>query len=163
MRKRIKRRYSTERWFRLSGLTAISLSILFLAFLLYRMSAQGLGGFTQYEAALPIDFPKSNLMLDPASLRGPEAQQTLASADLGGAISAAATAAYGAAGSDIFGDAATNALTKTIAHNPDILNGRTVVWLPASSKVDVGAKGKGDPASTALAKTLGRSMRCAAR
>ena len=154
MHKRVRRRYSTERWFRLSGLAAISLSVLFLAFLLYRMAAQGLGGFTHYEAALPIDFPKSNLMLDPASLRGPEGEQSLASADLGGAISNAATAAYGAAGPDIFGDAATNALTKDIKANPDILNGRAVLWLPASSKVDVGAKGKGDPASTQLAKSL---------
>jgi phosphate transport system permease protein len=154
MRKRVRRRYSTERWFRLSGLFAISLSVLFLAFLLWNMASKGIGGFSHYEAALPIDFPASNLMLDPASLRGPDADQNLASADLGGAISGAASAAYGDAGAAIFGDAAMNALTKDILHDPDVLKGRATLWLPVSSKVDIAAKGQGDPASERIVQAL---------
>jgi phosphate transport system permease protein len=154
MRKRVRSRYSTERWFRFSGLAAISLSVLFLAFLLFNMASKGLGGFTHHEAALQIDFPKSNLMLDPASLHGPDAQQTLGSADLGGAISNAATVAYGSAGPDIFGDAAMNALTKEIMHDPNLLTRRATLWLPVSSKIDIAAKGEGDPKNRQIVEAL---------
>ena len=56
---------------RLLGFAAVGLSVLFLAFLLFSMASKGLGGFIHYEAALPIDFAKSDLFLDPATLRGP--------------------------------------------------------------------------------------------
>ena len=95
MHKRVRRRYASERLFRLVGLAAVSISVLFLAFLLYTMASKGLGGFTHYEAALPIDFSKSDLFLEPATLRGPDAAQNVAAADLEGAISKAAVAAYG--------------------------------------------------------------------
>jgi phosphate transport system permease protein len=118
------------------------------------MASKGIGGFSHYEAALPIDFPRSSLMLEPSSLRGPDAVQNLASADLGGAISNAASAAYGAAGADIFGDAAMNALTKNLRRDPDLLGRRAILWLPVSSKVDVAAKGNGDPKNAQLVQVL---------
>src|ERR687889_370514 len=89
MHKRVRRRYAAERRFRLLGLVAVGVSVLFLAFLLYTMAAKGLGGFIQYEAKLPIDFAKSDLFLDPASLRGPDARQSVAGSDLETAISKA--------------------------------------------------------------------------
>jgi phosphate transport system permease protein len=138
----------------LAGLAAISLSVLFLAFLLWNMGSKGLGGFTQHEAALTIDFPKSNLMLEPAQLRGPDAQQNLASADLGGAISNAAIATYGDGGANIFGDAAMNALTKDIFHDPDLIGRRATLWLPVASKIDIAAKGEGDAASERIVRAL---------
>jgi phosphate transport system permease protein len=154
MHKRVKRRYAAERWFRLTGLFAISLSVLFLAFLLWNMASRGLGGFMHMEAALPIDFPASKLMLDPAALRGPDADQTVASADIGGAIANAATVAYGDEGKKIFGDAALNAVTKAILANPDIINGKTTLWLPVSSNIDIAAKKRGDPESEAIVAQL---------
>ena len=51
---------------RLFGLAAVSLSVAFLAFLLISMAWKGLGGFTQTEAKLIIDFPRSNLFLEQA-------------------------------------------------------------------------------------------------
>src|SRR6476660_5528530 len=125
MRKRLSRRYLSEHWFRGLGLAAVSISVLFLAFLLYTMAAKGLGGFMHYEAALPIDFTRPNLFLDPATLRGPDAEQAVASADLEGAISQSATAAYGPAAAEMFGDAAVNRLTDQIVANPDILGSRS--------------------------------------
>src|SRR5215212_5725831 len=94
MRRRVRRRYASERWFRGLGLGAVALSVLFLAFLLYTMAVKGLGGFVHYEARLPIDFAQTDLFLDPAALHGPEAAQTVAGADLEGAISKAAVTAY---------------------------------------------------------------------
>ena len=154
MMKRIRRRYLFERWFRRTGLIAIVLSVLFLAFLLWDMGSKGIGGFTRYEASLPIDFAKTDLFLDPSTIRGADAEQTVAGADIAGAISSAATAAYGPGAAEMFGDAATTALTKEIAHDPEILNGSRTYWLPVGSKVDFAAKGDGDAASEKLVSAL---------
>jgi phosphate transport system permease protein len=152
--RRVRRRYAAERRFRLLGLAAVGVSVLFLAFLLYSMAAKGLGGFVHYEAALPIDFARSNLMLDPASLRGPDAEQTVASADLESAISQAATAAYGDKAAEMFGDGAVNSLTKEILQRPQIVTGQATLWLPLGSKLDIAAKEAGDTASAQLVQML---------
>ena len=154
MRKRVRRRYVTERWFRFAGLGAISLSVLFLAFLLYTMAAKGLGGFFQYEAALPFEPARTDLFLDPATLRGPDARQAVLASDLTGAISTAAVQAYGPTAETMFSDAASNDLAREILDNPSILNQRTTIWLPVGSKLDIAAKDNGEAASEALVKTL---------
>jgi phosphate transport system permease protein len=154
MRKRVRARYTTERWFRGFGLAAVALSVLFLAFLLTSMAAKGLGGFVQYEAQLQIDFARSDLFLDPDTLRGPNAPQTVAGADLEGTISKAAAAAYGPAGANLFGDAAVNKLASAIVAKPDILRGQVKLWLPVASRVDIAAKGKGDGRSEQLVNSL---------
>jgi len=154
MLRRVRRRYVAERWFRGAGFAAISLSVLFLAFLLWSMASRGLGGFSHFEAALPIDFSKTDLFLDPATLRGPDAEQTVASADIEGAISKAAVAAYGSSAEEMFGDAATTRLTREIVANPDILTQRPTFWLPVGSKLDVAAKHEGDEASERMVKAL---------
>lgn len=154
MLQRVRKRYVAERVFRLAGLGAIGLSILFLGFLLWSMAARGLGGFTHYEAALPIDFAKTDLFLDPEQLRGPDAQQTLASADLEGAIAKSAMATYGPKAEEMFGDAAISRLTRDILANPDMMSGQTILWLPVGASIDVAAKHDGDADSERLVQTL---------
>src|SRR5215210_8924562 len=99
---RIRRRYAAERRFRLAGLFAVTLSAAFLAFLLFTMASKGLSGFTHFEAALPIDFPRSDLILDPAALKGPGAEEVAAGADLEGLLSQVAAAAYGLQATEMF-------------------------------------------------------------
>ncbi|HEX6741556.1 MAG TPA: phosphate ABC transporter permease PstA [Sphingomicrobium sp.] len=154
MAKRIRKRYAAERRFRALGFAAIAISVLFLAFLLWNMGSKGLGGFVHYEARLPIDFARSDLMLDPAALRGPDAEQTVAGADLSTAIVQSATAAYGPGAEEMFGDAAVLKLTKDIVRNPNMLAGRAEIWLPVGSKLDIAAKGKGDAGEARFAETL---------
>src|SRR3954470_15807854 len=154
MHKRVRRRYTVERWFRGVGFGAVALSLLFLAFLLFNMASKGLGGFSHYEAALPIDFTRSDLFLDPATLRGPDAQQAVASADLETVISKASTAAFGPGAAEVFGDAAINKLTRAIVANPNIVGGTSTFWLPVGSKVDIAAKGESDPANEKLVDML---------
>ncbi len=154
MRRRIRRRYRSERIFRGFGLAAVCLSVLFLAFLLYNMGSKGIGGFTQYEAALPIDFATSDLFLDPATIKGPDAHQAVAGADLAGAISKAAETDYGAGAAEMFSDAAVDRLTEEIVANPNMLSGTATLWLPVASKVDIAAKRDGDPASEKLVNAL---------
>ena len=94
----------------------------FLAFLLFDMSWKGLSGFTQYQAAVPIDFPRSDLILDPAALKGPDASDVVAGADLEGALVQAATAAYGADAAEMFGAGAARTLGRQLIADPGLLD-----------------------------------------
>ncbi|MGZ2411701.1 phosphate transport system permease protein [Sphingomonas sp. F9_3S_D5_B_2] len=154
MQRRVRRRYASERRFRALGLAAVGVSVLFLAVLLYTMAARGLGGFIHYEAALPINFARTDLFLDPATPRGPDAAQALASADLAGTISKAATQAFGPGAGQMFADGAADDLARAIGRHPDMLGRQATVWLPVSSALDVTAKHGGDTASERLVHQL---------
>ena len=150
----MRRRYAAERRFRLAGLFAVGLSALFLAFLLSNMAWKGLGGFTRYEAALPIDFPRSDLVLDPAALKGPDASEVVAGADVEGALSKAASGAFGPGAAEMFGAAAERSLGRQLIRDPALLNQRVTLWLPVGSKVDVAAKQGSDAAIESLVHQL---------
>jgi phosphate transport system permease protein len=154
MSARLKSRYASERRFKFFGFAAVTLSALFLAFLLFNMAWKGLGGFTHYEAALPIDFPRSDLILDPAALKGPQAKEVVAGADLDGVIANAAAAAYGPNAAQMFGAAAARKLGRDLIKNPDLLGQRATLWLPVGSKVDVAAKHEADEESEAIVAQL---------
>jgi len=145
MQKRVAGRYAAERRFRFFGLAAVSLSVAFLAFLLINMAWKGLGGFTQTETKLVIDFPRSDLLLDPATLRGPQAEESVASAGLEGVLEQAAVAQFGEGGGKLFGGASARALGKQLIADPTLLGRKAELWLPVSSKADVAAKHDGDP------------------
>ena len=152
--KRLRRRYAAERRFRLAGLFAVGLSAAFLAFLLFTMAWKGLSGFTHYEAAIPIDFPRSDLMLDPAAMKGPEASDMVAGADLESVLVNSATAIYGDEASELFGTAAVRSLGRQLIKDPELLNRRATLWLPVGSRIDVAAKQDSDSASERLVERL---------
>jgi phosphate transport system permease protein len=154
MRKRVARRYAAERRFKLLGFAAVGLSVLFLAFLLFTMAAKGLSGFTRHEAKLTIDFPRSDLLLDPAALAGPQSQEALAAAGVENVLTAAATATYGPNASELFGQSAVRSLGEQLIDDPALLSRRAELWLPVSSDVDIAAKSEGEAAAEALASTL---------
>ncbi len=151
---RVRRRYAAERRFRLIGLSAVALSAAFLAFLLFNMAWKGLGGFTQVEAALPVNFPASDLILDPAALRGPQAEEVVANAGLEGVLSQAASAVYGEAAGEMFGAASARSLGRQLIDDPGLLQRQATLWLPVGSNVESAAKGEGDPASEQLVEML---------
>uniref|UniRef100_UPI00286A9151 DUF3333 domain-containing protein n=1 Tax=Sphingomonas sp. TaxID=28214 RepID=UPI00286A9151 len=151
---RLRKRYAAERRFRLAGLFAVGLSAFFLAFLLFDMSWKGLGGFTQYQAAITIDFPRSDLMLDPAAIKGPDAKEVVAGADIEGALAKAASAIYGPAAENMFGAAAVRSVGRQLVRDPGLLKRSATLWLPVGSKVDVAAKQDGDAASEGLVEQL---------
>jgi len=124
---RLKRRYAAERRFRLAGLFAVGLSAAFLAFLLFTMAWKGLSGFTHFEAAVPVDFPRSDLILDPAALRGPDAPDVAAAADLEGVVTQAASAAYGDEAAEMFGTAALRSLGRQLVADPELLSRRATL------------------------------------
>ena len=154
MQARVRRRYAAERRFRLIGLLAVGLSMAFLAILLGTMAVRGLGGFTQYEAAVPLDLPSSDLFIDPAALRGPEAQSVVAGADLESALIQSATKAFGPGAEEMLGASAARTLGRRLLEDPGLLERRETVWLPVSSDVDVAAKQDGEAASERLVALL---------
>ena len=146
MQKRVAKRYAAERRFRFFGLAAVGLSVAFLAFLLITMAWKGLGGFTQTEARLTIDFPRSDLFIEEATLRGPQAREAVASAGLEGVLEQAAVAQFGEGADELFGAASARTLGERLIADPELLTRKAELWLPMSSKADVAAKGEGDPA-----------------
>jgi len=140
MQQRIRRRYSAERRFRWIGLGAILLSASFLAFLLITMVGNGARGFTQAEVRLDVDFPKSALFIDPATLKGFGADAALATADIDGTVRAAAQAQYGEVGASAVLDSAWQQVREAIKEDPTILSRKATFWLPASAPIDLAAK-----------------------
>ena len=145
MHRRVRARYRSEKRFRLIGLGAVLLSVGFLAFLLLNMAANGLGGFMETRVKVAIDFPHSDLLLDPAALKGFDVQQALADADIEGTVAAAAQANFGPGGADLISEAAWLRVRDAIAKQPEILQAKKDFWLPASSALDTAAQGEGKP------------------
>ncbi len=142
---RLRRRYAAERRFRLMGLFAIGLSVAGRVFLLATMAWRGIGGFSQTEARIAIDFPRSDIIIDPAALAGPGADQVVASADLEAALVQAAVANYGPEAEELFGGGAARALGKALIEDPSLLSRRAELWLPVASAYDIARKDTGTP------------------
>jgi phosphate transport system permease protein len=140
MQTRIRKRYASERRFRLMGALAVLVSVAFLAFLLVTMIGNGVRGFTQTEVRLPLDLRAAKIQ--PSALE---------SADLEGLTSKAATAAFGAKGPNMLSDGAWQAVRDAIEDDPTILTRATEVSVPVSTKIDLVAKGHGDDAEAIAA------------
>ena len=143
VQRRVAKRYAAERRFKALGFLAVALSVAFLAILLFTMASKGIGGFSHTEARLQLDLPRSDVIIDPAALTGADAEQTVAQANLEGAISQAAIATYGDSASEMFGESGTRALGRKLIEDPSLLSHAATIWLPVSGKVDVAAKGDG--------------------
>lgn len=146
MTRLVAKRYAAERRFKLFGLIAVGLSVAFLAFLLVTMAAKGFGGFLQSQVRVDINFATSDVMIDPAALKGPRAAEAVAAAGLDGALEQAAIANFGGGAGELFGGASTRSLGDQLIADPTLLTHRATLWLPMSSKGDVAAKRDGDPA-----------------
>ena len=144
MQRRIRRRYAAERRFRLIGLGAVLISAAFLAFLLANMLVKGIGGFTQTELRLTVDFPRTGLLIDPAALSGDGADEALAAVDIDGAVRRAAAVQYGREGPAFLSEGAWLRVRERIKDDPALLRRTETLWLPASSALDSAAKGDAD-------------------
>ncbi len=154
MQRRTRRRYAAENRFRLFGLGAVVMSAGFLAFLLFTMLMNGLQGFTQTQLSLPFDFPRAGLTLDPARLGGDGADLALAGAGLANATSRAAVQAFGPEGDGMLSDGAWLRVRDQLKADPSLLKTRTTVQVPASTEIDIAAKGKGTPAAEQVVARL---------
>ena len=145
----LKARYASERRFRLLGLAAIATSALFLAILLWSMTANGIGGFKRTEIALPLDFPAMGLTVDQARLSSPDAAQALAKSGLQEAIGLAATQAYGPDGASLVADSAWTDVRDALIADPALLAHKDKLFVPVSGDLASAARGEGLPAMKA--------------
>ena len=79
---RLKKRYAAERRFRMVGMLAVAFSALVLAFLLWTMTSNAVGGFKRAELRFEVDLSGGALSLDAAQLAGPNAVSALEGAGL---------------------------------------------------------------------------------
>jgi phosphate transport system permease protein len=153
MQSRIAKRYAAERRFKLLGLGAVLLSGAFLAFLLFVMVGNGARGFTYTHVAVPVDFKAMPLTIDTARLGDADADQVIANAGLSDIVAFAADEALGTDGSKLISENAWKEVRSQIKDDPELLNGKTVFELPASSEVDIAAK---EGAKGALGATVAK-------
>ena len=140
MQTRIAKRYAAERRFKLMGLGAVLLSGAFLAFLLFVMVGNGARGFMYTHVDVPVDFKAMPLTIDTARLSDPDADQVIANAGLADIVAFAADEALGPEGAKLISENAWKEVRSAIKDDPELLNGKTVFELPASSEVDIAAK-----------------------
>jgi phosphate transport system permease protein len=146
MEAKLKKRYASERNFRLIGLTAVIISVTFLAYLLLSMTANSLGGFTRSEIKLKMDFPALGLTVQESQLRGPDAQQTLAAAGLPEAVGVAAMQAYGPDGNLLVSDSAWTEVRDALIADPTLLARQADLTLPVSEDLSAASRGEGEKA-----------------
>ena len=153
MRRRIARRYASERRFKAAGLLAVALSAAFLAFLLFNMLGNGLRGFTRTEIAVKVDFPASPLLLDPNAVT----DQALANANLPMVTGAVVKKALGADAEEWVSPTAWIVLRDAIKADPKILSQTVTLKLPAATAIDLAAKNKGSPEAEAAVARLDKA------
>ncbi|MCP5386983.1 MAG: phosphate ABC transporter permease PstA [Novosphingobium sp.] len=139
---RLKRRYAAERRFKVLGMAAVLFSGLVLAFLLFSMTANAIGGFKRAELRFELDLTSGVLTVDPAQLRGPDAQDALKGAGLPDVVAFAAARELGDAGAAEVEDGAWREVAARIVRDPVLLAGKFTVSLPASD--DLAAALRGD-------------------
>ncbi|MEG3123136.1 phosphate ABC transporter permease PstA [Sphingomonas sp. GB1N7] len=154
MQKRIRKRYASERRFRFLGLAAVVMSAGFLAFLLITMLINGLGGFSQTQLKLRIDFPRAGLTLDPARLKDSGADFALAAAGIETATDNAANAQFGEDGFKLLSDGAWLRVRAAVKADPTLLRGAAIIKVPASDAIDLAAKAEGTPRAEAIVARL---------
>lgn len=151
---RLAARHASERRFRALGFFAVALSALVLAFLLVTMTANALGGFKRAELNFPLDLSGGMLQVDPAQLKGDDAEKVLEAGGLKDVVQFAAAKALGdKAAAELDGEAWRDVASK-IAANPALLNTSFDVSLAASDDLASGLRGEGRPEAIALAKQL---------
>jgi phosphate transport system permease protein len=137
MQARIRRRYRSERLFRFAGLAALALAGLFLAFLLVSIGSKGLTGFQRTDVRLTVAFDPAVLGVAPGT-REPAALQ---SANYQQLLDAAVAASLGPDADGIVSEGAWLRLREALTEDPSLLGMRADLWVPATSDVDLLAKG----------------------
>jgi phosphate transport system permease protein len=130
----VARRRAAETRFKLYGISAIALSFLFLACLLYNIFSNGYTAFIQTQIKLPITFSKqameednyAKLIKESLQVIFPEVTERRDVMKLKGIISTGAD----------------STLRSLINNHPEYAETTREIWLPASSNVDILIKGR---------------------
>lgn len=137
----LKKRYRTNRWFQRIGLTAIVLSLSFIAYLFFQIISEGYTAFIQTNILLEVDFSVQTF-----------AKENLAAADYPSLVKKSLSETFPEVQGrkekkDLYSLVSTGApytLKKIVEANPKIIGSRQKVWVPAASDVDMLMKDKID-------------------
>lgn len=139
--KRLKRRYRAERYFKRLGLTAIALSLSFVAFLFFTIFSDGYTAFKQSYIELDVHFAAEEFT-----------QEKLANADYPGLVKQAMRTMFPEVTSregkkqlySLISPSAAYTLQDTVEADPKIIGTTQKVWVLADDDVDMLLKGKID-------------------
>lgn len=160
---RLKKRYAAERRFKAAGLGAILFSVAVLLFLLVTMTFNGIGGFTRAELSVPVDFQEAALNVDRSLDSDAEKIRALEMQGLPAVIDFYAERALGEDGAAQLASQSWRNAAQEIVDNPALLNGETVLWLPADDDLASAYSGDGQAALQPLAQRLAEEGRLANR
>jgi len=140
----LKRRYASERRFRLMGVTAVALGLLFVALLFTDIITKGYTAFQQTYIKLPVTFEAS--LIDPEGSRSPE---TLAQANYLGVLRNSLRAHFTEVSGrrdqralyQMLSVGAPQMLRDQVLANPDIIGTTQDVWVLADDDIDMLMKG----------------------
>jgi len=157
MRTGLKKRHQAERRFRLYGILAISLGLVFLGLLFVTIVAKGYTAFEQSYILLEIDFS-----IDQLGLQSKSERTALGRADYGSLVKASLRTMFPDVKSRrekralyaLVSPGADFILRKRLLENPDLIGTKMKIWVPANDDVDMFMKGRiqseGDEASRRL-------------
>ena len=151
---RLKKRYAAERRFRTVGMLAVAFSALVLAFLLWTMTSNAVGGFKRAELRFEVDLSGGALSLDPAQLSGPNAAQALEGAGLKDVVQFSAAKALGDLAAAQLSDTAWREVAKELIADPALLQGHFAVSLPATKELAAALRGEGPEELRPIARQL---------
>lgn len=151
---RLKKRYAAERRFRALGFCAILFSGLVLAFLLFTMTSNAIGGFKRAEMRFTVDLTQSPLTIDRDRLASPDALQALDQAGLADVIAIDAERQLGTVAAAELSDNAWREVAQRIISDPSRLNAKFEVSVPASDDLASAMRGEGKPDLRPVAKQL---------
>ncbi len=151
---RLKKRYAAERRFRMVGMLAVAFSALVLAFLLWTMTANAVGGFKRAELRFEVDLSGGALSLDAAQLAGPNAVSALEGAGLKDVVQFSAAKALGDQAAAQLSDTAWREVAKELIADPALLQGHFAVSLPTTKELAAALRGDGQGELRPLAQQL---------
>jgi phosphate transport system permease protein len=152
--KRLKGRYRQERLFKAVGMGAVLFSAAVLAFLLWTVTANGIGGFKRAELRFPIDFTTGMMNIDAAQLSGTTAMQSLETAGLPDVVQLSASKALGDKAAAELDDGAWREVARRLIAEPADLQRKVDVSLPVNDDLATALRRDGHAELQPLARQL---------
>lgn len=139
--KDLKRRYRTDKWFQRIGISAIVLSLAFIALLFVKIASEGYSAFVRANVLLRVELSEQEF-----------AKENLAAADYHGLIKKSLETTFPEvterrdkrALNALVSSGAAYDLRDLVTANPKLIGTVQEVWLPADDDVDMLLKGKID-------------------
>ncbi len=151
---RLKKRYASERRFKLMGLGATLFAVAVLIFLLVSMTMNGLPGFKRAELQVPIDLTNAALSVNPDVQQQSAIERSLFAQGLPDIVEFSAQQSLGDDGAQHINSEAWRVVAQRIAADPSLIGRETVFWLPTGEDLATAFAGDGKTDLVPIANEL---------